>query len=65
MGRSDKNRKIYNGMMKTYFYTYDKRMKEGAKPHEFRKKPAAGVVSKETRTESRFSDERKRNGAKK
>lgn len=65
LGRSDKNRKIYNGMMKTYFYTYDKRMKEGAKPHEFRKKPAAGVVSKETRTESRFSDERKRNGAKK
>lgn len=52
-------------MMKTYFYTYDKRMKEGAKPHEFRKKPAAGVVSKETRTESWFSDERKRNGAKK
>ena len=38
LGKADKNRKIYNGMMKTYFYSYTKRMTNQNKPHDFGRK---------------------------
>ena len=38
LGKADKNRKIYNGMMKTYFYSYIGRMVNQNKPHDFEKK---------------------------
>lgn len=41
LGKADKNRKIYNGMMKTYFYSYDKRYFQHAAPHDFRAKRGA------------------------
>lgn len=39
--RADKNRKIYNGMMKTYFYSYNARPVSAPRPKDGEKKPAA------------------------
>ena len=46
LGKADKNRKIYNGMMKTYFYSYDKRYIQHSAPHDFRGKPGAAEQAK-------------------
>ena len=46
LGKADKNRKIYNGMMKTYFYSYDKRYIQHSAPHDFRGKPGAAEQTK-------------------
>ncbi len=48
LGKADKNRKIYNGMMKTYFYSYDKRYIQRSAPHDFRGKPGAAEQGKKS-----------------